>query len=310
LNKEFKADLLLLTITALWGPAFILIKNILDDIPIFAYLSLRFILAAVVLILIYKNRLKKITREMAVHGFWIGIMLFGGMTAQIVGLSFTTASNTAFISGMNVVFIPIISAFYLHKTLSSSSIIGVLLAFTGLFFLTGGIDLNFNLGDWLVLLGALCYTIQIFLIDKYTNSNDPIVLAIIQLSVTAILHTGVWLSFNFQPIIFNSNVIMTIIFTGVICTAFAFAGQNIAQKSTSPTHTALIFTTEPLFGAAAAMIIPNSQGITETLGVNVIVGGILILSGMLISEFHLINPIDYLLKNSYSKLYDQSKTEG
>lgn len=106
MSKQIKADLFLLLITAIWGASFTLMKNVLEVIPSFAYLSLRFIIATIVLVVIYYKNLRTASKKVIVYGCIIGLMLFGGMALQVSGLYYTTASNSAFITGLNVVMVP------------------------------------------------------------------------------------------------------------------------------------------------------------------------------------------------------------
>jgi drug/metabolite transporter (DMT)-like permease len=285
MSKQIRADLFLLAITAIWGSSFILMKNVLQHIPAFAYLSLRFIIASVVLVVIFHRSFRHMNRRALKYGCIIGLMLFGGMALQVSGLYYTTASNSAFITGLNVVMVPVVSAMLLKKKPDRSSVAGVALAFAGLFFLTGGLDFHFNLGDFLTLLCAVCFTLQIIFIDKFTNDQDPALLSVIQIAFSGILYTGVWLFVDFKPVVWNTSVVITLLITGILGTALAFAGQTIVQRFTSPTHTALIFTAEPVFGAVFAALIPNVLGMTETFKLHTLIGCALILAGMLISEF-------------------------
>lgn len=284
MTKQLKADLVLLSITLIWGASFTLMKNVLDHIPSFAYLSLRFIIAASILSIIYHKRMTKLKFKTVLYGCIIGLMLFGGMALQVSGLYFTTASNSAFITGLNVMIVPVMSAAALKKNPGLFSIIGVFLAFGGLFFLSGGLEFHFNIGDFLTLLCAFCWSFQIIFIDKFTNREDSVQLAVVQITFAALLNSAVWMGMNYEPIAMDWTVIITLLITGVLGTAFAFAGQTIAQRYTSPTRTALILTAEPVFGAVFALLIPNSQGVTETLKLNTVLGCALILAGMLIAE--------------------------
>jgi len=283
MSKQIKADIFLLFITAIWGSSFTLMKNVLHHIPSYAYLSLRFIIAAIVLMIIFHRKFKLLNRRVIVYGCVIGLMLFGGMALQVTGLYYTTASNSAFITGLNVVMVPVVSALFLMKKPDIMSVTGVILAFGGLFFLSGGLNFHFNLGDFLTLLCAVCFTFQIIFIDKFTSDQDPALLSVLQIGFAAILYTGVWAA-DFKTVSFDKTLIITLLITGVLGTALAFAGQTIVQRFTSPTHTALIFTAEPVFGAIFAVLIKDTQGKTETLTLTTIAGCLLILTGMLISE--------------------------
>lgn len=285
MSKRLRADLLLLLITAIWGASFTLMKNVLEHIPSFAYLSLRFLIASIILSIVFWKSIRNLNKKIFLYGSIIGLLLFGGMALQVSGLYYTTASNSAFITGLNVVMVPIVSAILLKKKPDVSSVIGVCLAFLGLFFLSGGLNFKFNIGDILTLLCALCFTFQIIFIDKYTQNNDPILIALVQIGFVTLPSFLFWGGTGFQGFEMSTTVITTLLITGVLGTALAFAGQTIVQRNTTPTHTALIFSAEPLFGAIFAMLIPNSLGVTEALGVTASIGCALILGGMIISEF-------------------------
>jgi len=287
MSKQIKADIILLLITIVWGSSFPLMKNVLDHLPAFAYLSVRFFMAALVLAVIFFRHFRNLNGKVLLYGCIIGMTMFAGMALQVNGLYTTTASNSGFITGLNVVMVPVISAWLLKKKPDKSSTIGVATAFIGLFFLTGGVNFRFNLGDFLTFLCSICWAFQIILVDKFTNEQDPALLGIVQISFTSLASTAVWLTVDYKPLAFNSTVIVILLITGLLGTAFAFGGQTIVQKDTSPTHTALIFTAEPVFAGIFSMLIPNSQGKTETLGPVTIIGCVLILAGMLIAELRI-----------------------
>jgi drug/metabolite transporter (DMT)-like permease len=125
MTKQIRADISLLVITAIWGSSFTLMKNVLDHMPPFAYLSLRFIVAAIVLAVVFYKKLKTVNRKTVYFGCIIGLVVFGGMALQVYGLSYTTASNSAFITGTNVIMVPVISAMFLRKKPDLSSVVGV-----------------------------------------------------------------------------------------------------------------------------------------------------------------------------------------
>lgn len=286
MKKNIKADLLLIVVTIVWGSSFPLMKMILEYLPSYAYLSLRFLLATVLLVAIFHRHLKAFTRKTLLYGSIIGVAMFAGMALQVNGLYTTTASNSGFITGLNVVLVPMISAVLLKKRPDRSSLVGVIVAFVGLFFLSGGLNFNFNYGDFLTFLCSICWAMQIIFIDRFNAEEEAALLAIVQIGFTSLISTAVWLTIDFKPLVINGTVILILIITGVLGTALAFGGQTIAQKYTSPTHTALIFTAEPVFAALFAMIIPNALGQTETIGLAKAIGCVLILGGMLVSELN------------------------
>ena len=288
MTTKLRADLLLLGITVVWGASFPLMKMVLAYIPAYAYLSIRFLLAALVLAVIFNKNLRRINKRALLYGGIIGLFMFGGMAFQVVGLYTTSASNSGFITGLNVVIVPVISAFLLKKRPDRASTIGIIIAFIGLFFLSGGLNFDFNYGDFLTFLCAICWAFQIIAIDRFTMTEDAPLLAILQLFFVGAASTGLWLTVDAgKPLEINGTAIGIILFTAVLGSALAFGGQTIAQKHTTPTHTALILTAEPVFAVIFAMIIPNAEGITEMPSLSKVVGCLLILAGMLVSELKL-----------------------
>lgn len=288
MTKKLRADLSLLGITVVWGASFPLMKMILAYIPAYAYLSIRFLLAGVILAVIFNKSLRRINKQTLLYGSIIGIFMFGGMAFQTVGLYTTSASNSGFITGLNVVIVPVISAVLLRKKPDRASIIGVIIAFIGIFFLSEGLNSNFNFGDFLTFLCAICWALQIIAIDKFTMTEDAPLLAIIQVLFVGLASSVLWVTVDAgKPMEFNGTTIGIILLTAVLGSALGYGGQTIAQKYTTPSHAALIFTAEPVFAVIFAMIIPNAEGVTEMPSLSKAVGCLLILAGMLVSELKL-----------------------
>lgn len=288
MSKQLRMNIALLIITIIWGSSFALMKNVLDGMPAFSYLAIRFVLAAVVLLLYNRKKLRLLNRKNILYGSLIGFMLFGSLAFQVNGLYYTTASNSAFITQLGVIFVPLVSALFLRRKPDRFSIFGVVFAFIGLFFIFDGIHLNLNLGDFLTFVCAVFVAFQIILIDRFTEYSDPDLLAVVQICFSAFLGVILWGGLGAEPIIFNVDVIITILVTGILGTAVAYTVQTKAQKYTSPTHVALIFTLEPVFGLLFAMIIKNSSGVAEVAGIGKLFGCILIIVGVLLSQYKLI----------------------
>lgn len=293
MNKQLKADLAIFSITIIWGSSFIVMKNISEDIPAYAYLAMRFLVASIILTVIFNKNLKGINLSSIMRGSLIGLMLYAGMMLQVLGLKTTTASNSAFITGLCVIMVPVISVFLLKKRPPVNAVLGVFLAAAGLFFLTG-FQGDWVIGDTLTLICALCFALQIIFIDKFAPDMNIYHLAFIQVAATAVFYLITWAGVAFisvkpAPIVFDSKIILTILYTGALGTAFGYSVQTIAQKYTTPTRTALILTCEPVFGAIFAFIVPDIYGNTEVMTIQTIFGSILILSGMVITELKFRN---------------------
>lgn len=284
MSKRLQGELLLLFITAVWGASFSLMRNVLGLMPFFAYTAIRFDIAAVALLIIFRKKLKNINREHLRYGSIVGLFLFAGMYLQVLGLCYTTASNSAFITGLNVVMVPIMVAVVNMKRPETSSVVGVTLAFAGLFFLCGGVRMNFNFGDFITFLCAICFALQIIVIDRYTTRYDPVLIGVIQVISAAVLFNVLWAVTGIKPFTLNFEAVSILFVTGFFGTALAFLGQTVVQKHSTPTRTALIITVEPVFGAIFATIIPDITGKTDSLTLFSLIGCLLILGGMFAVE--------------------------
>jgi EamA-like transporter family. len=165
--KGIQAEIYLLIIVIIWGSTFALIKGVIDTIPPYTYLAYRFLLAALILVVIFWKRLKRLNIMVLEKGSLIGIFLFLGYTLQTVGIKYTTATKAGFITGLSVVLVPIISHFFIKDKVSRSSVIGVVLAFIGLWFLNYSGSFSFNLGDFLVLLCAFSFAMHIISVGLF-----------------------------------------------------------------------------------------------------------------------------------------------
>jgi len=279
--KGIQAEIYLLGIVVIWGSTFAIIKGILDQIMPFTFLAYRFFWAAFILGLIFWKRLKNIDKIILGKGFLIGIFLFLGFTFQTVGLKYTTATKAGFITGLSVVLVPIISHFFIREKISKNSIIGVILAVIGLWFLNYNSSFIFNFGDFLVLLCAVSFAMHIISVGLYARKVDYVLLVIVQLTTVFVLSFLMALFFERPGIhlYYPSGVWWSIILTGIFATALAFYMQNKFQRYSTATKTAIIFSGEPIFSAMFAYLL-----LGEKVGLIAWIGGLLIIFGMIISQ--------------------------
>ena len=279
--KGIKAEIYLLGIVIIWGATFAIIKDVLDQIMPFTFLAYRFLLAALILSVIFWKRIKSIDKVILKKGFLIGIFLFLGYAFQTVGLKYTTATKAGFITGLSVVLVPIISYFFIKEKVNRNSVIGVIFATIGLCLLNQNSSFSFNLGDFLVLLCAVSFAMHIISVGLYTKKMDYVLLVIVQLATVFVLSLLMALFFERPDIHFSYsfNVWRSIILTGVFATALAFYMQNRFQRYSSTTKTAIIFSGEPIFSAMFAYLL-----LGEKVGLIAWAGGLLIIFGMIISQ--------------------------
>jgi len=280
-RKQLKADIFLLSVALAWGSTFVLTKNALQHIPAYNFLSIRFVVSTFVLGIIFRKRLAKIGKAAFIGGVLIGLFLFTGYAFQTVGMNYTTASKSGFITGLNTVIVPVLSAIILRKKPEFMAVMGVILAIIGLGFLSLDSSLLPNIGDLYTLFSAFAFAMQVILIDKFTKDFDPICLAVVQIGVVGILSTvfTFWLEQPTIPARTEIGVWMALLLTSLFATIYALVIQNVMQKYTSPTHAALIFMGEPVFSALFAYIM-----LGELLTLKQIIGCIMMLAGMVLPE--------------------------
>lgn len=280
MSKQSKADLALLIVTVGWGSSFLLSKYALGDLQTFNFLGLRFMIAFMVSFALFFKRIISVDKRTLNLSVLMGIVLYIHYALQTVGLNITTVSKSAFITGTNVVMVPIFSALLIKRMPKKAAVLGVVFAFLGMGLLTlNGGDFSLNIGDVLTFLCAAVFALYIILVGKYTTEVDSIAFAAIQIGVVSLLS---WItSFALETPSLPTTMVswINIGFLAVFCTSIAFIVQSVAQQYTSPTHTALIYSGEPVFAAIFAFIVAG-----ELLGARGIAGAGLILLGMLVAE--------------------------
>lgn len=284
LNRQLQADTALLFVALIWGATFVMVKEAVTHVGPLTFIGLRFTLAAVAMILLFQRRLRAIGRRELAAGGLIGIFLFGGYAFQTAGLQYTSASKAGFITGLSVVFVPVAAWAWLRRPPTRSAAAGVALATAGLALLTlqMGERVTMEQGDLLVLAGAVSFALHITAIGAYAPRMDPLTLATIQIATTAVIAVPAALLVETPAWPMDNSVWLAAAFTGVLATCLAFGVQTAAQVFTTPTHTALIFATEPVFAALFGMLLAG-----EWLSGRAWLGCGLILAGMLVAELRL-----------------------
>lgn len=269
----------LLAVTAVWGVTFVAIKSALADIGPLWFIATRFSLAAVVLLLIYPRRTLNSLRKTGRAGGIIGIALFAGFLLQTLGLQYTSATNSAFITGLSVVLVPIVGRFWGQKSPSVAAWLGIVSAAAGLGLLTVNEAITLNSGDMLTVFAALALALHIVLVGHHAVNHDAIALSVLQILVVAAGGLGSALMFEAPPAEFSREVWFALGVTAIPATAIAILIQNAMQRYTTPARAAVIFAAEPVFAGLFAFL-----ALGETLGLQQWVGCLFIIAGMLLSD--------------------------
>jgi len=286
MSRSLKAHLSLVGMSLVWGATFVVIKDALYDISPLLFNAIRMSCAAILLAVAFHKHLPGIKPGALRSGALAGFFLWLGNELQTTGLKYTTASKSAFLTGVSVVLVPVFLALFWKRGLNRWSVAGVVLAFAGLYLLTvpasSGTGLNLsslNRGDLYTLGAAVSFAFHIIVIGHVTREHRWQQITVLQVVVTALLMIGTAGLFEHPQVAWTGRVYSGVAITACLSLALAFAVQAWAQQYTPPTHAALIFSLEPVFAWITSFLF-----LGERLGSRAAVGAVCILAGVLISE--------------------------
>jgi drug/metabolite transporter (DMT)-like permease len=271
--------LVLLAVTAVWGVTFVQVKDAVALYPLFAFLAVRFAIASATLAVPGARRVRSLGRPGLVAAVVAGALLGGGYVLQTAGLERTSVSSTGFITGTNVVLTPLIALLLFRVRAGRGVWLGVVLVTLGLALLAG-IHGGGVVGDVLVLLGAVAYSLQIVLIERYAPMYDALAFTLVEMltAFAGLLVVAVALGDLGMP--HGWTVWGALVVTGVFASALAFLAQFWAQRRTTAARTALAFSMEPVWAAFFGVTLAGDR-----LGTAGWAGCVVILGGILVAEF-------------------------
>ncbi len=281
-RHQLNAELMLISVTLFWGATFPIVKDAITEVPVMCFLWIRFAIAAFLLALLSGSAgFATLDRRGWLAGVILGFLLFLSYLFQTYGLALTSSSNAGFLTGLNVVWVPLLAGPLLKKPAATGSKIGVVLAIIGLFMLTWRSPWEFNPGDLLVLICSIFIALHILGLDVFTRGYDGRALTCVQIGTMAILAcVG---SLLFEPVswpqTWSLSLMTALTITAVFATAYAFWAMTTFQNRTTPTRAALIYTLEPVFAALFSIWLAGDR-----LSTLAWFGGALIIAGMIVAE--------------------------
>lgn len=278
-KRNFLADLSLLIVALIWGGGFIAVKDALNSISPFYMMAIRFSLATIMMLLVFFKKIKILKRKDLVIGSIVGLFLFAGFAVQTIGMKYTSAGKNAFLTATNVVIVPFLSWIIYKKKPDGYSIAAAFLTLMGIAFLSLQNGFAIGLGDSLTLLCAVFFAVHIVLVGYFAKNNDPIILTMVQLGLSAVLSLVAALFFEKAPTGLGFDAYRAIGYLGFFSTFIAFLIQNVAQKYSQPTHAAIILCLESVFGSVFAVLLLH-----DVFTIKMIIGCILIFFAIILSE--------------------------
>lgn len=279
--KKHMGEIGLFTIAIIWGSGFIGTKLALDGgVRAIQTLTVRFFVASLILGTIFFKEIKKnISKESLRSGALLGVFSFIGFSMQTIGLVYTTISKNAFITAANVVIVPFIGFILYKRKLDKIGIISSFIALLGIGILSLQADFSVNLGDVLTFLCAFGFAFHIFFTGEFTAKYNAYVLTVTQFVVAFILSSLLQIFTKQVHISATPTGIMGALYLGIFSTAIAFLLQTICQSKVEQTRSALILSTESLFGTILSVIFLH-----EVVTARMVVGCMIIFTSIIISE--------------------------
>lgn len=281
-QRKMWSDIGLFYCAAIWGSTFIITKGALGAVNPVVMVAIRFALSAAIL-LPWVSRRPRFTAQLKEGVILSGFLALLYLT-QTVGLVYTSAANSGFITGLFIIFIPVFMFVLRRRRPCRLEVVSAALAICGLWLLTGGVR-GGNAGDALTLVAAAAYSAHLIFTDKYVKRNaDTVMLAFHQFWCVSLVSFMIALFKGYPLAVAGAGGWGVILFLAVFPTLTAFYIQMLAQKEAEPFKVGLIFTLEPVFAAIFAW----TWGGEEFIIIKAL-GGLLIVSGMLIGELAKFN---------------------
>ena len=271
------ANLGMLFVTVIWGSTYIVIKNCITDVTILPFFFYRFLIAAfmtgIILLVLRKNPIQNLK-----NGAILGLLFFSALMTQTLALNIVSATNTGFICGLFVFFVPIFNFLIFRKKSQKNIIIPSVLVCIGLWNMTGGIH-EIGYGELLALLSTILFALYILYIDVAVKSSDIWVLNFQQFTLISLVCFFLALIFSSSFAVTTLRGIQGIAYLSIVASVLTLAIQFKAQKTILPFYCALILSLEPIFATIFARILGQ-----EILTLRTLVSGLLIFSAILMVQ--------------------------
>lgn len=278
-RSMFLADVALLGVALFWGVGYVAVKAALESFTPLWLIVFRFIPSFVLLSVIFRRRMAALTSPAIRSGLLAGCILAMSFLASTTGLVFTTAGKQAFITTAYVVLVPLLLWVATRRFPGFGTFFTTLLCFVGMSFLTLQGDFSIGLGDGLSLLSALFLALHMLVVERSVRDHDPVSLAILQIGVVGFVALFLAPFLEKFPVQVSPVAWTALAYNIFLGTVFALVTQNMAQRYTTSTHTALILSLEGVFGAAAGAMV-----LGEIFTGRMIIGCVLIFISILITE--------------------------
>ncbi len=277
-HRPFYAQWLLVLVTLLWGSTFLTIHTILDFIDPVVLVLARFTLASLIMFVIIKGRVDKITAYEWKAGFVVGATIWAAYTLQCVGLQDINSSTSAFLTGLYVAFVPLCQWVVFKQKPSTTILIAVIMAFAGMSLFANPFEMSFTgqWGEWVTILSAFICAWEILTISQFAPGCRPLQLSFTQLVFVAAMSAVTLLFYEpVRPTVINTQLIAGISALAMIV-AFVQFGIGWALKYVSALRATLTYSLEPVFAGIIGWIAGEQMGLSELTGAALIISAVML----------------------------------
>lgn len=274
-----RANLLLISIAIAWGSSYIFMKVGLESLNTSSIIVWRFALAFIVMAALFYKKIIRVTKQTLVASAILALPMYGVFVFLLNGMQSTTVSTASFLTSTTVVFVPLLHALITKHIPSRKTMMSLAVVVAGLALLTIGDDFGLSYGAILCLLCAICNALYLVWTNHYAKKVQPLQLGIFQLGFTALYGcVGFVVEAPMMPATMNEW--MAILGMALLCSAYGYVLQPVAQRYTSAEEAGFIFSLEPVFAVIFAFMIFG-----EVMTGVAVAGAVLILSGVLIANY-------------------------
>lgn len=255
--RQYKGDIMLIGASVVGGTGFVFLKYLLEmQYSAFQIIMVRFLIATILLCIVYHKQIKHITVQEWKHGTILGIFLFWVFALLILGLQYTTPSVNAFLGSLPAVIVPFILWGIFHKKPDNICFISAAFTMVGIAILSDTNGLHGGIGMLLSFGASVAFAFQMTFMDKFLKQGDALHLALVEHIVVLVLSFIVVLKqYNIAFPAITLSALKYFLLLGIVCTAIYFVLQSVGQKYTKPSNAAIILTTESVFASIFAAIL-------------------------------------------------------
>ena len=279
--NERVGEVLVGTALALRGTSLLFAKIAMRTMGPFLLMGTRFLIAFIIIGIIFHKNLVKVTRKELWHCFLLGFFFFLSMGFELKGLQTTPSSVTAFLEGSVVIIVPVLTALKTHKLPERITVITSIIAIAGIGFLTlKGDHIGLSTGELLVLGGAFWYSVTVLITDTAAKNDDPMNVAVYQLLFIALFAFAG--AFLFEDVRLPQSSVEwgSVLALAIICSGVGFTLQPLGQKYTTPERAGLLTVLNPLTAAALGVLF-----LDEKMTPAIILGAILIIISIMLPSW-------------------------